>query len=332
MSSPEMTMRLHIQNVAGETGDFLFTPAQLAAAAARANRPVPEASYGVTADDFAAGMAKADILVGGPASFSGRFPVHAPSLKMIFSTGAGVDKLQPFDWLPEGVVLLNNRGTHANKAFEYSAMALLMLNARIPKAIAAQRTQTWSPNQRPTLQGRPVTVIGAGHLGTGAARAARTFGAQVTGLRTTAAPHPDFDRMLGIEALDSILPETEFLIITCPLTPQTKNLLDRRRLSLLPKDAALCNIGRGPLIDQDALCDLLDSGHLSGAVLDVVTPEPLPKDSRVWTTQNLVVTPHDGIDDRARYNPDSLDIFFRNLTAFEAGHPLPNRVDPARGY
>ena len=67
-------------------------------------------------------------------------------------------------------------------------------------------------------------------------------------------------------------------------------------------------------------------------MLDVFTPEPLPQDARVWTTPNLIATPHDGIDDRARYNPDSLDIFFKNLAAFEAGTPLPNRVDPGRGY
>ena len=94
----------------------------------------------------------------------------------------------------------------------------------------------------------------------------------------------------------------------------------------------MVNIGRGALTDQDALCDLLDSGHLSGAVLDVFTPEPIPPGHRLWHTRNLIISPHTAADDPATYNPRSLDLFFDNLRAWRDGTPMPNRFDPARGY
>ena len=151
-------------------------------------------------------------------------------------------------------------------------------------------------------------MIGTGIImGAPAARAARHFGAIATGVRTRAEPHPDFDRVVAVEALDSVLPETEFLVIACPLTAATRGMVDRRRLELLPRGAALVNIGRGPILEQAALCDLLDSGHLSGAVLDVFEKEPIPAGDRVWTTKNLVISPHVSVDDPETYNPDSLD-------------------------
>jgi phosphoglycerate dehydrogenase-like enzyme len=109
-------------------------------------------------------------------------------------------------------------------------------------------------------------------------------------------------------------------------------MLNRRRLGLQPRGAGVVNIGRGELLDQDALCDLLDSGHLSGAVLDVFVPEPIPPGHRLWSTPNLIISPHTAADDPATYNPGSLDIFLDNLRAWREGSPLPNRFDIARGY
>ena len=128
------------------------------------------------------------------------------------------------------------------------------------------------------------------------------------------------------------MPTTEFLVLACPLTDATRGLMDRRRLGLLPAGAGIVNIGRGELLDQDALCDLLDNGHLSGAVLDVFTPEPIPEGHRLWTTPNLVISPHTSADDPATYNPRSLDIFIRNVRAYLAGEKLPNLFDTERGY
>jgi phosphoglycerate dehydrogenase-like enzyme len=171
-----------------------------------------------------------------------------------------------------------------------------------------------------------------GGLGGAAAHAARHFNMDITGVRTRGEAHAACDRVVTTDALDQVLPQTEFLVIACPLTPATHQLMDRRRLALLPAGAGVVNIGRGALVEQDALCDLLETGHLAGAVLDVFTPEPVPPGHRLWTTPHLIMTPHCSSDDPQTYNPRSLDIFFANLAALQEGRALPNRIDPTRGY
>ena len=99
-----------------------------------------------------------------------------------------------------------------------------------------------------------------------------------------------------------------------------------------PEGAGLVNIGRGALLDQDALCDALDNGRLGGAVLDVFVPEPVPPGHRLWTTPNLIMSPHTSADDPDTYNPESLDLFFANLRALRDGQPMPNQFDTQRGY
>jgi phosphoglycerate dehydrogenase-like enzyme len=138
--------------------------------------------------------------------------------------------------------------------------------------------------------------------------------------------------VITVADLDHVLPRTEFLVLACPLTDATRGMIDRRRLNLLPRGAGVVNIGRGALIDQDALCDLLDDGHLSGAVLDVFTPEPIPAGHRLWTTRNLIVSPHTAADDPNTYNARSLDMFIDNLRAWREGTAMPNLFDTARGY
>jgi glyoxylate/hydroxypyruvate reductase A len=198
--------------------------------------------------------------------------------------------------------------------------------------VTNQRQGAWRKLWGSVLGGRNLTVIGLGTLGGATAEHASRFGMRVTGVRANPAPHPYCARVVGTDALDAVLMETEFLVLACPLTDATRGLIDRRRLESLPSSAGIVNIGRGELLDQNALCDLLDNGHLSGAVLDVFTPEPIPAGHRLWSTSNLIISPHSSADDPATYNPHSLDIFLDNLRAFRDGQPLPNRFDIARGY
>ncbi len=326
-------MRIHVQTLPDDP-QFAITPAQWESAAARA----PDVSaghsvtFGETAAQFQAAIGDAEALVTQTGAVRALFPAEAPRLRLILCTSAGLDSLAPFDWLPPGVQLLNNRGTHATKAGEYGIMALLMLAAGMPEFAAAQRVGQWSPRHGSVLAGRRVAVIGLGSLGGAVAAQAARFGMRVTGVRTRAEPHPDCERVVTLGELDAQLPAAEFLVLAPPLTDATRGLLDRRRIALLPPRAGVVNIGRGALLDQDALCDALDDGRLSGAVLDVFVPEPVPPGHRLWTTQNLVMTPHVSADDPATYIPLSLDIFFRNLQAYREGAALPNRFDAERGY
>ena len=326
-------MRIHIQNPIDDPL-FLFSRPMWDAAAARA-RDVGSGhvvTIGDTDAEFAAGIAEAEALVTEIGIVAAKFPCAAPRLKLLFITNAGLDRLAPFDWLPPGVALLNNAGVHNVKAGEFAIMSVLMLANRVPEMVTHQRAGQWHKLWGAVVEGRRVTVVGLGSLGGGAAMQAARFGMHVTGVRTTATPHPHCAEVISTAELDRVLPTTEFLVLACPLTAATRNLMDRRRLEMLPRGAGLVNIGRGALADQDAMCDLLDSGHLSGAVVDVFVPEPIPPGHRLWTTRNLIISPHTAADDPATYNPRSLDLFFDNLRAWREGRPMPNLFDPARGY
>lgn len=326
-------MRIHLQNPIDDQ-PFRFSRAMWDAAVARAPDigPGHDVSIGHSADDFAAAIREAEALVCDIGIVRAWFPCAAPRLKLLFVTNAGLDGLAPFDMVPPGAVLLNNRGTHAVKSAEFGIMALLMLAHRVPAMVTHQRAGRWQPLWGTVLAGKRLTVVGLGTLGGGTAARAVLFGMHVTGVRASPRPHPDCQRVVAATELDSVLPGTDFLLLACPLTPATRGLMDRRRLALLPRGAGVANIGRGALLDQDALCDLLDAGHLSGAVLDVFTPEPIPPGHRLWSTPNLVVSPHTSADDPDTYNPRSLDIFLDNLRAWRDNRALPNAFDIGRGY
>jgi glyoxylate/hydroxypyruvate reductase A len=324
-------MRIHLQNPIDDPL-FHFSRAMWAEAAGRIGETGHKVTIGDTQADFAAAMTEAEALVCDAGIVKAYLPCPTPRLKLLFVTNAGLDRLAPYNWLPPGVALMNNRGTHAAKSGEFGIMAVLMLANRVPAMVTHQRAGRWQKLWGSVLAGRRITIVGLGTLGGAVAEHAHRFGMTVTGVRTAATPHPDCARVIATADLDRALPETAFLVLACPLTDATRGLMDRRRLSLLPSGAGIVNIGRGELADQEALCDLLDNGHLSGAVLDVFDPEPIPEGHRLWTTPNLVVSPHTSADDPATYNPRSLDIFLENVRAFRAGQKLPNLFDPARGY
>lgn len=257
---------------------------------------------------------------------------RAPNLRWIHVIGAGVEHLQPLDWLPAGVTLTNNRGVHATKAGEYGAMALLMLNNAIPELIGAQRERTYVERFTTSIAGQTLLVVGAGHMGQAVAGQAGRLGLRTIGIRRHPRPTVGFDAIHGPEELDELLPECDFLLLTVPATPETDGLIDARRLSLLPPGAGLINMGRAATLDHDALADALTDGRLAGAVLDVFEPEPLPPSSPLWDVRNLVITPHMSSDDRDAYVPATLDLVFENLRRLLADEPLRNRVDPRLGY
>ena len=326
-------MRIHLQYV-DNASNFPLDRKLWDAASARSPDVSSghNVSFGETEAEFRAAEPEMEVLIAQTSALVPLRPLNAPKLKMIFMTSAGLEKLAPFDWLPEGVTLLNNRGTHAVKAGEFGIMALLMLASRIPAIVSAQREGTWRPIHGSVLGGRTVVVVGLGALGGSTAAHAAAFGMRVIGVRNTPGPHEACAQVVGMDGLDAVLPEAEFLFLAPPLTDRTRGLLSRERIARLPKGAGVVNIGRGGLVDQDALLDALDAEHLSGAVLDVFTPEPVPDGHRLWTTKNLVMTPHVSADDPATYNDRTLDIFFDNLRALRDGRALPNRFDPARGY
>ena len=256
---------------------------------------------------------------------------RAPRLRWIQTTSAGVDHLLPLDWLPADIMLTNNSGPHGAKCEEFCLMALTALANRLPAFIDQQRERLWSSIFTVPIKGKRCVIIGFGDLGQAAGRACRKLDVRVTAITRSGNAHPLADEVLPSQRIDRALPAADFVIVTAPLTPETRNIMSHERLALLPATAGLVNVSRAPLVDYAALKELLDQGRLAGAILDVHEPEPLPPESNLWTTRNLVVTPHISCDD-PRYADMLLDAWFENLARLLHGQPLRNLVDRTRGY
>lgn len=330
---PMRKIRVHIENARKKTGLFQISQAQWDAACARhpALARRLDASLGWDGEILEDALKQAEIVIGVPARRK-RLPGRAPRLKWLHCTSAGVDGYLPLDWLPPGVVFTNNRGAHGVKAEQFMRMAYTLLNSRMPEIIANQRARRWQQLFSPSIAGKTVLIVGTGDLGQGAARAARQLGLKVIGVSRSGKKIRDADAVHRTAALDRLLPKADYVVMAVPLTPETRNLLSRARLDLMKPAAAVINIARAPVADYEALADKLKRGELAGAVLDVMEPEPLPPESPLWDTPNLIITPHISCDDGEHYIAITLDLWFENLGRYLQGKSLGNRVDPRRGY
>jgi phosphoglycerate dehydrogenase-like enzyme len=256
----------------------------------------------------------------------------ARNLKWIMITMAGVESLLPLDWLPDGVRLTNNSGTHYPKTREFAAMALGMLHFQMPHLTTAQREHAWSAKFDTLIAGKTVTVVGFGTLGQATADAARGMGLKVRAVRRNPAPHDLADEMFQPEDLVKACAGADYIVCTLPLTPATTNMVGAAAFDALKDGGGVLNIGRGPVMDYAALVERLDNGKLSGAILDVFATEPLPADDPLWDQKNLMIMPHMSSDDPGNYIQRTFDVFFQNLDAYASGNPLVTEIDRALGY
>ena len=336
-------MRVHVKNnhASPETfpptpeGEAVFTITRERFEAAAARYPHVGRHLDVfidwDLDHFADSMRTAEVLVTWDLPTADLARV-APKLRLIHIIGAGVEHLCPMDWVPPGVTVVNNRGAHADKAGEYGLMAVLMLHNRLPDIIGNQRRAHWESLYSTPIAGKTLLVIGVGSIGAAVARRCRALGVHVVGVTRHGRPLDAVDEMHTVARLDDLLPRADFAFLATPLTPETRGLLDARRQGLMKRGAGVVNVGRAATVDYEALAANLASGHLSGAVLDVFEPEPLPPESPLWSAPNVVVTPHVSADDGESYVPITLDLVFRNLERLLDGRSLANVVRPELGY
>jgi D-3-phosphoglycerate dehydrogenase len=137
--------------------------------------------------------------------------------------------------------------------------------------------------------------------------------------------------LLPADAVDQILPRIDILVLAAPLTPETRYMIDSRRLAMLPQGAILVNVARGQLVVTEDMISALESGHLGGAALDVTDPEPLPRESRLWDQPNVIITPHVAGQSATRID-DMTNFYCENLRRYFAGRPLVNLVDKRLGF
>jgi len=254
----------------------------------------------------------------------------AARLKWLHVFNAGVDHPIYTEMLERGVRLTTSAGTTAGPIAQTAIMGLLALARGFPRWLVAQRNHQWNPERKTPprdLRGQTAVVLGLGKIGSEIARLARALGLEAIGVRRGPRRAEDpVDELHPPAALSHLLPRCDWLIIACPLTPETRRLVDASMIARLPRGARIINVARGEIVAEQALIEALRSGHLAGAYLDVFETEPLPPESPLWDMPNVLITPHNssaaaGNDERV------LAIFLDNLGRWHRGEALVNEVE-----
>jgi phosphoglycerate dehydrogenase-like enzyme len=261
----------------------------------------------------------------------------APRLRWFHSGGAGVHRFNLAAIEGRGIMLTNASGVSAPNMAEHVLGMMIALARRFPQLVQAQQRREWrdqATHQEVTeLQGQTVLVVGMGEIGREVATRTAAFGMRVHGLRRkTGEPPPSlFEAVFGPEDLPLAVAGADHVVLALPDTPQTRGLFDEVAFAAMKRGAKVYNVGRGPVIDTQALIDALQTGRLGGAGLDVTDPEPLPADSPLWEMENVLITAHTS-GATPRYWERQGALIAENIGRFQRGEPLRNVVDLGAGY
>jgi len=241
-------------------------------------------------------------------------------IRWIHALGAGVEHF-PFDLLRRrDIVVTNSRGVYAEALAEFVIAAMLWFAKDLRRLLQNQNARRWEPYTVHRLEGATVGIIGYGAVGRAVARRAEAFATRVLTLR----------RHEGM-ALDELIPSSDYLVLSAALTPETRGLIDAKRIASMRPTAVLINVSRGTVVDEAALIEALRSRRIRGAALDVFEVEPLPPAHPLWTLDNVLISPHTA-DHAADSHARAIDLFLGNLERFQKGEPLANVVDKDLGY
>jgi phosphoglycerate dehydrogenase-like enzyme len=243
---------------------------------------------------------------------------RAKNLQWIQSMASGVDAIVKLPSLRKEVLLTSTRGIHAPQMAEMAILLMLSLNRNFPQIIRNQDKGIWERWPAKLLYQKKVGILGIGAIGEEIARKCKAFGMTVFGIDIVQRKVDAVDYSYGPEDLLKVVQEVDYLIIVVPLTPQTRKMVGTKVLSSMKPTAFLINIGRGEILDENALIHALESGKIAGAALDVFSQEPLPKEHPFWKTKNLILTPHIG-GTSTIYVDQVLSIFEENLRRFLRG-------------
>ncbi len=310
------------------------------AAAAPGSRLVSVSLEGLADGD----LDDVEVLLRGPlpTNVFDRILARSPRLMWVHSATAGVERVLTPAALERGLAITNARGVFSDPIAEYVLMMILSVSRRLPLLLELQREKTWQPLEGREMADVTVGVVGLGSIGRRVAELALTMGSRVIAIRR----HVDRDGpatdhhadeltalmdMLPPEGLPELMAQSDFIVLALPLTPETTDLFNAQLLTQAKQGAWLINIARGALVDERALIRAVRDGRLGGAVLDAFREEPLPADSELYSTPNVIVTPHTSWSS-GRVLDRSIDLFCENLERFRRGERLANLVDPTAGY
>jgi len=283
-------------------------------------------------EELDARIAEADVLVCS-GLWRNDLPRIAPNLRFVQSASAGTDQYDRAVMKAAGIRLASGQGVNANAVSEHAIALMLALLRRIPEARDNQAKHVWRgmmgdfSKREDEAGGKTAVVVGLGRIGGRIARLCKALGMQVVGVRQNVAGGPEgADEVHSFRDLHAILPRADFLILACPLTEQTRNLVDAAALAALKPTAQVINVARGRVVDEAAIIAALRERRITGAALDVTADEPLPAGSPLWEMPNVLITPHTG-GETHKYEDNVLDFMMENIARLQRGEAsLVNQV------
>jgi len=261
---------------------------------------------------------------------------YARKVKWIHSLSAGVEKILFPELIESAVTLTNAKGVFKGSLAEFVIVGMLYFYKHIRRLVNNQRAHKWDDFMVDWLRGKTMGVVGYGEIGRECARLAKALGVRIYATRrktALSAEDPLLDRIFPATELHEMLKEVDVVLAAAPLTPETRHMISDAEFEVMKPSAIVINVGRGPVIDEQALIRALENKRVAGAALDVFEQEPLSEDHPFWDMENVLISPH--CTDRTR-DPDWLDLsaqcFVENFRRYVAGQPLMNVVDKQAGY
>ncbi len=253
-------------------------------------------------------------------------------IQWIHATSAGVDALMIPPIRDSDIPVTNARGVFDRPIAEFVLGLVLSFAKDFPGSLRYQQQHQWRHRDTERIEGTQVLVVGAGSIGRQIARLLGAVGMRVDGVaRSARDSDPDFDRVHPADALLERLQDADYVVIAAPLTDETRGLFDAAAFRAMKPSARFINIGRGPIVQTEALVQALRDGELAGAGLDVFEEEPLPADHPLWAFPNVLISAHMS-GDVVGWRKTLTRQFIDHFRCWQQDEPLPNQVDKARGY
>ena len=277
-------------------------------------------------------LGRAEVLFDFPSGHYRDLATVAPRLRWLQSTSAGIGQMVKRVGLDQtDITFTTASGVHARPLADFCLMAMLMFAKNYGWMERDKKAKRWERYCGEELTGKTLAIVGIGRVGQEVARHGKKMDMHVTGMRRSDAPVPDVDKLYERDDLHAMLREADFLVLAAPHTPESEGMIGQRELALLKPTAVLINIGRGALVDEDAMIRALQENRLAGAALDVAREEPPPQDSPLWDLPNVILSPHSASTVTQEYARIT-EIFCDNLRRYLDGKPLRNVLDKQRLY
>lgn len=274
--------------------------------------------------EFETRIAEADVVVVS-GMWRNELIEKAPKLRFIQSISAGTDQYSRETLAARGIRLASARGANERAVAEHAMALILALTRRLPEARDNQAKHVWRgmigdiAGREDELGGKTLLIVGLGRIGVRLAKLAKAFDLKVLGVRRDpSAGNNGADSIHPMADLPTLLPQADFVALTCPLTPETERLIDASAFASMKRSAYLVNVARGRCVDEAALIAALNEKRIEGAALDCVAEEPLPQSSPLWNFPNVLITPHTAGETR-RYEENVLDLLLENLDRLRRG-------------